>query len=220
MIAPGPNTFPPDDPAQDAAKREGRSRPDAKAAAAESDSETQAKEDTASEPGKPSMKRSQIVVGAIFGTVITFLIGVVVIIALNRDSLPLLTPDELETARYLWRNNEINSYAMTLELKGVQPGLIEIEVENGEPTRMVRDGRSPDRRTWDVWSVEGLFETIERDFANRENSEQTFGVASPEQVLMYAVFDKHGVPTHYRRMVQGRPYTVEWIVTEFKPRGR
>ncbi len=209
MIAPGPKSLSSDDQA-------------------ENDPAEQASLEEAVDPAspgepasKPRLKRSQILIGVIFGSVVTFLAGVVVLIALNSDSLPVLTEDRLETARYLWRNSKIDSYSMVLELKGVQPGKIEIEVEDGEPTRLVRDGEVPDRRTWDVWTVEGQFETIERDFANRENSQETFGVANPEQVLMYAVFDgRDGHPTQYRRMVQGRPYTVEWIVTEFKPRGR
>ena len=170
---------------------------------------------------RPRMKRSQIVTGALLGTVVTILVGVIVIVAINRNSLPMVTAERLETSKYLWRHSEIDSYHMSIDLQGAQPGTIEIEVEDGKPVSMLRDGVVPPQRTWDVWTITGQFETIEKDLLNKESPLAAFRVEDPADVSIAAVFDSRtGIPRHYRRLVQGQPYTVEWIITEFTPKGR
>ncbi|MDA7977537.1 MAG: DUF6174 domain-containing protein [Pirellulales bacterium] len=167
---------------------------------------------------RPHMKRSQILVGAILGSVVTFLVSVIILIAINSDSLPILTEDRLETAQYLWRNSGIRSYTMTIEIKGARSGTVEIEVEAGKPTKLIRDGAAPPRRTWDAWTIAGQFEMIEQDLANRKNPQNVFGVRESDDISIYGILDDRiGIPRHYRRIVKGQPYEVEWIIKEFTP---
>jgi hypothetical protein len=59
---------------------------------------------------------------------------------------------------------------------------------------------------------------IDLDIANRAEPQQAFGVSDPASVTLYARFDdRNGIPLHYRRFVAGRPYTVEWVIKDFKP---
>lgn len=164
------------------------------------------------------MRRSQLVVGAILGTVLTFLAGVVLLVALNRDSIPIVTADRLETARQLWQTANLKSYGMKIELHGAQPGQVEIHVANGAPDSLLRDGYVPERRTWDVWTVEGMLEMIEDDLRNRDDPEKAFHVSDPGSVAMFCEFDANrGFPKRYRRSVAGQNYDIEWNVVEFTP---
>jgi hypothetical protein len=108
---------------------------------------------------------------------------------------------------------------MDLEIRGAQPGIVHIEVRNGIATAMTRDGRVPPQRTWDVWSVAGQFDMLERELELAEDPEHEMQAARGTQLTLRCEFDaKLGYPRRYHRYVSGGGPEVYWRVTRFVAR--
>lgn len=135
--------------------------------------------------------------------------------------LPQITPDDLAQARARWQANPVSDYDLTVVLNGRQTGELKVEVRNGEPVSMTRDGTPmKQERTWRPWTVPGMFETIETDFENAARPAEKFGSADV-QVVIRAKFDEsHGFPVRYLHQIYGRLDDLTWRVTEFAPRER
>ena len=82
---------------------------------------------------------------------------------------------------------------------------------------MTRNGGAlTQQRTWQPWTVPGMFETLEIDFDNAAHKDQKFGGAD---VVMRASFDEtYGYPRRYLHQIMGRNEDLEWTVTEFTPK--
>jgi hypothetical protein len=78
-------------------------------------------------------------------------------------------------------------------------------------TKLLLDGVAPrQRRTWDYWSVPGLFDIIEADLTRA-------GESPPGSVRLFAEFDpKYGYPSRYRRSESSAMRDAEWTVTRFE----
>ncbi|MEX0613193.1 MAG: DUF6174 domain-containing protein [Pirellulales bacterium] len=132
--------------------------------------------------------------------------------------IPELTEERLEAALELWEQQGPRSYDLDLEIRGAQPGTVHIEIRGGEVTAMTRDGRSPPRRTWDVWSVPGQFDTLERELVLAEDPQHEMGAAAGTQLQLRAEFDaEFGYPRRYHRYATGGAPEVFWRVTAFDP---
>jgi hypothetical protein len=132
---------------------------------------------------------------------------------------PELTEARLEAAQMLWEQNGPRSYDMDLEIRGAQPGSVHLEVRDGSVTAMTRDGRSPQQRTWDVWSVPGQFETLERELVLAEDPQHEMDVAAGTRLQLRCEFDpEYGFPRRYHRYATGGAPEVFWQVTRFEPR--
>jgi hypothetical protein len=83
---------------------------------------------------------------------------------------------------------------------------------------MIRDGREPSqRRTWDVWTVAGQFDTLYRELELAENPEREMQAPPGTRLRLLAEFDpKLGYPRRYRRIVVGDAPSVTWDVTRFE----
>lgn len=133
--------------------------------------------------------------------------------------LPLLTDSALEDAERLWQQARPASYDMRVEIRGAQPGEVAVAVRDGVVTAMTRDGRTPPKRTWDVWTVPGMFETLEREVELAEDPVHEMGAATGTQLHLRCEFDaRFGYPRRYHRFVAGGGPEVYWRVTSFKPR--
>lgn len=172
----------------------------------------------------PPVRRSRsrpLALGIAFGLLIGITISVAGLIYFFRSSVPILTPDALAAAEKRWAELGPSSYDVDLELQGTQAGTIQVEVRQGEVTRMIRNGRQPSqRRTWYYWSIPGQFETIAVDLDHAANPEQGFGVPAGSAAVLRAEFDpQYGYPRFYQRILLGTPIHVEWKVTRFEKVG-
>lgn len=172
----------------------------------------------AAQPPGRRMRLSSLVLGAVLGTMAAGLVAVVVLITLVRDNTPLLTQAEFDTAEDRWRMHGPKSYNLDLAIGGKRAGRVHVEVRNGEVTQMLRDGVEPrQKRTWDVWSVPGQFETIEIELDSAADPVAGFQAPLGSRVIQRAVFDPHyGYPRRYSRDVIGTDMEVAWETVKFE----
>lgn len=127
-----------------------------------------------------------------------------------------IQPADLAAARERWQQAGVTDYDITITLSGRQTGDIKVQVRAGVPTAMTRNGIQPKQeRTWEPWTVPGMFDTIDVDFDNRTNAKEKFGT-DPTSVKLRCLFDPElGYPRRYLHQVYGRQQDLEWTVTEF-----
>lgn len=132
------------------------------------------------------------------------------------ERIPLLTAKELDLAKKLWNEHGPVDYDMSIELRGVRPGKVEISVRHRVVVAETRDGREPPEHTWDTWSVPGMFDTLEKDLDIAENPEQAIQAPPGTKWQLFCEFDPElGIPRRYHRLASGGP-EVYWRVTKFE----
>jgi hypothetical protein len=148
------------------------------------------------------------------------IIGVALLLrTLAGQSIPELTQEDLAKAEELWTSAGPASYEMGLEILQGRPGTVHIEVQNGEISAMMRDGRTPAQHTWRYWSVPGLFETLERELEMAEDPVHEVGAAAGTRWQLRCDFDPaYGYPRRFHRYVSGGGPEVYWRVTSFVPK--
>lgn len=131
--------------------------------------------------------------------------------------LPECKPEDLVAARAKWEAARVRDYDIVIRLSGRQSGEIKVSVRGGEPTAMTRNGVQPKQeRTWEPWTVPGMFDTLDVDFENAKNPKEKFG-NDAAGVNMRCLFDeRYGYPKKYLHQVLGRHQDLEWEVTEFR----
>lgn len=135
------------------------------------------------------------------------------------ERMPDLTEARLQAAMDQWAENGPSSYTMALELRGAQPGTVHIEVRDGTVVDATRDGREPPPRTWNVWSVPGQFDTLERELVLAEDPQHEMDVAAGATLHLRCEFDpQYGFPRRYLRFGTGGVPEVFWRVTAFEPK--
>jgi hypothetical protein len=156
-----------------------------------------------------------IALGAAAAIIITGL----VVARLWRDDTPPLTAATLEAAIRRWHEHGPSSYDLDLEIAGKRAGRVHLEIRDGEPTAMTRDGRAPEQqRTWSAWTVEGQFDTIRTELDAATNPTKGFGAAVGAQIVQRARFDEAlGYPLRYERFVLGadQDLDIDWRVVRF-----
>ena len=134
------------------------------------------------------------------------------------ERIPLLTEVELESAKKRWQEHGPVSYEMDIELRGAQPGRVQVKVQNRVVTAETRDGRIPKEHTWETWSVVGMFNTLETDMEIAENPQQVVQAPPGTTWQLRCEFDPQlGIPRRYHRLASGGP-EVYWRVTRFEAR--
>lgn len=147
------------------------------------------------------------------------LAGILVIIAVRgRDPSPEFTRAEFEAARERWRSAGPTSYDLEVEVVGQQPAVYRVEVRQGEVVLATIDGRPlKQRRTFDTWTVPGMFDTMERDVENLELVAAGRAKQETPRLTLRATFDPVlGFPQRYRRIEWGASRDMVWEVREFK----
>jgi len=131
--------------------------------------------------------------------------------------LPECKPEDLAAARAKWEAARVRDYDITIQLSGRQSGEIKVSVRDGEATAMTRNGVQPKQeRTWEPWTVPGMFDTLDVDFENAKKPKEKFG-NDAAGVNMRCLFDEqYGYPKKYLHQVMGRHQDLEWEVTEFR----
>jgi hypothetical protein len=132
------------------------------------------------------------------------------------ERLPELTESDLTHAKKLWVADGPPDYDMDVEIRGAQPGSVHIEVRRRVATAMTRDAITPPERTWDAWTVPGMFETLEKDMQIAEDPEGEIQAAPGTKWQLRCEFDsKLGIPQLYHRLVSGGGPEVYWRVIRF-----
>jgi hypothetical protein len=133
--------------------------------------------------------------------------------------LPEMTDARFEAAQSLWENNGPKSYDMDINITGAQPGKVHIEVRDATPTAMTRDGRAPEERTWETWTVPGMFKMLVDEFALKEDPTHKGQGPPGAEVWLRSEFDpQFGYPRTYQRIFTGGGPQIEWHVTRFEPK--
>jgi len=147
------------------------------------------------------------VIGTGFGLLATLIVA-----SLRSDGRwTELDADAIQSASERWDAAAPPSYDLELQVSEPRAQLVEVEVRERNVTKLLLDGVAPQqRRTWDYWSVPGLFDIIEADLARADES-------PPGQVRLFGEFDsKYGYPRCYRRIEAGAMRSAEWTVTRFQ----
>jgi hypothetical protein len=129
------------------------------------------------------------------------------------DPTPPLTAEALRQAEANWRAANIRDYDIEIEVHSRQKETYAVAVRDGAPQQAWRNGQPLKQiRTFDTWSVPGMFDTIHSDFDRTDRQ----GQPAPELVLR-AVFDERtGVPLNYKRIQWGSDIEISWRVTRFE----
>lgn len=173
----------------------------------------------AAAPRSDNRLSQRVVVVGLLAAVLTIMTAFALLQVFVAEQIPELTEERLAAAQERWQRNGPASYDMDLDLRGARPGTVHIEVRNGAATAMTRDGRSPPERTWDVWSVTGQFETLERELELAEDPVHEMEAKTGTQLRLRCAFDsKYGFPLRYHRTTSGGGPEVYWRVTRFEPR--
>jgi hypothetical protein len=135
------------------------------------------------------------------------------------ERIPDLTAERLAAAEQIWEKNGPKSYDLDVTIRGTQPGQVQLQVRNGQPTAMTRDGNSPPERTWDVWTVPGQFKMLDDEMALAADPNHKGQGVPGSQVWLRCDFDpKYGYPRIFHRVITGGGPEVFWQVTKFEPK--
>jgi Family of unknown function (DUF6174) len=149
-------------------------------------------------------------IGAVAGLVVFALTSV-------RRPPPPLTQADFEAATKRWLEFAPSNYLMTVVLSGRQSGTMAVTVNGDRPISVVRNGVTTPERTWEYWTVEGLFEIIREDLQGLDQPERAFGVKDTSQLVQQAEFDAAlGYPRRYRRAVLTTGDAIEWDIVRFE----
>jgi hypothetical protein len=130
--------------------------------------------------------------------------------------LPQIQPADLAPARAKWQAHEVRNYDVTIVLSGRQTGTLRLEIRDGEPRSLTRNGTAmKQERTWQPWTVPGMFDTLETDFDNAAHPAEKYGSADVRVVLRAKFDETYGYPRRYLQQIYGRLDDLSWEVTEF-----
>ena len=167
----------------------------------------------------PKIKDSRMLLLVIGGLAVGGILGIVAALQFFvAQRSPELTEESLAAAEKLWERNGPASYDLDVEIRGNQPGLVHVEVRQGQVTAMQRDGVTPKQeRVWVVWSVPGQFDTLERELELAADPGHEMQAQSGTQLSIRCEFDEtFGYPRQYHRLVFGGGAEVYWRVTKFQ----
>jgi hypothetical protein len=178
---------------------------------------------TPSAVGRPrrKLRASMLLAGCAVGSIGSLLAIVCGVLFLrSTKALPPLTADDLAAAERLWAERGPSDYDLDVEIGGRQSGRFHIEVRSGRTTTVTRNGVQPQRRTWDTWTVPGMFDTLDQELELAARPEGAFGQPGARAVMRAVFDDDLGFPKRYERFVLGTVYEIRWEVTRFEAVGR
>jgi hypothetical protein len=162
------------------------------------------------------MRLRPLILGLVVGMLAAGILALIVLFFLVRGTTPLVTEAALAAASERWQQRGPKSYRLELMVSGARGGPVEIEVRDGEPVSLLRDGRTPARHTWYFWTVPGQLEAIELELTGDPRA--MFGVPDRSHVILRAEFDAElGYPRKYQRQVLGKSLETGWEVHRFQP---
>jgi hypothetical protein len=169
-------------------------------------------------PAARKSRLQSIVLGIALGSLAAIAMTLVVWRLMQPAVAPTLTQADLDAAVRRWQASGPKNYRMDVEVAGKRSGQVHIEVHDGEPTAMTRDGRTPPSRVWHYWTVEGLFDDLEQELSAARDPARSYGAAPDAHVIQRVQFDERlGYPVEYQRDVLGVDQAMGWRVTKFEP---
>jgi len=147
------------------------------------------------------------------------LVSIFLIVALRgRDPSPEFSRADFQAAQALWNQAGPASYDLEVQVLGRQPAVYRVQVRSGDVVSASIDGRPlKQRRTFETWSVPGMFGTMERDVANLEKLASGRAEQETPRLTLRATFDPtYGFPARYRRIEWGNDRDATWEVREFR----
>jgi hypothetical protein len=172
--------------------------------------------------GKPphvarSRTRQWAIVASVAGAALIVLGALALLKTFVGENIPDLTEETLAAARARWEQNGPASYDLDIQIEGRQPGVVHVEVRNGEVTVANRDGRPTPQRTWDEWSVPGQFDTLERELEMAADPQGEMSAPPGARLWLRCEFDpKFGYPRKYHRYATGGAIDTAWQTTAFE----
>ena len=133
--------------------------------------------------------------------------------------LPVISQERFDAAHRLWEEHGPKSYEIEVKVQGPQAAVYRVQIRHGELASATRNGEPlPLGRTRGIWSVPGMFSTIEIDLAHSGPSGNDETGVRRMQVTPLGTFDpQYGYPSRYRRVEWGSPMEASWEVTFFRP---
>lgn len=163
------------------------------------------------------VRTSKLVAGVILGIGAGALAALIATLALLRPRAAELNEDELARAKKIWRETAPADYDIDVRVTGRQPGDYHVEVRRGQPALASHNGIATPQRVWDVWTVDGMFDTIHQEIEQSQHADGPFGSPPGSQVIQRATFDERfGYPRRYQRIVMGTELEIAWEVVEFR----
>lgn len=168
-------------------------------------------------PGQPPPRADgsgpRISVPIAVGILLGLLLSVYLVQRFYGDPTPPLTAAVLQQAEQTWRAAGIRDYDVEIEVKSRQHETYAVRVRDGVPEQAWRNGQPLKQlRTFDTWSVPGMFDTIHSDFDRTDRQQHP----APELVLRANFDQQTGVPMTYKRMQWGEDIEISWKVTKFE----
>ncbi len=128
------------------------------------------------------------------------------------ERLPPLTRAILEANHQTWLAHKLHNYDLDLVVTGTgleEAETVHVEVRADSVARAERGG-TPMTGNVSSYTVDGLFETLERECELATDKPEALGAPAGYRAYLQARFDPNlGYPLHYRRMVGGSNHKVE-----------
>lgn len=114
--------------------------------------------------------------------VVALPVGTLLGVWFNREPTTALTREALIAARELWRRTGPDSYELDYRMAGAAYRIV---VREGKVAEALVNGVPPTSGDWNLYSVEGLFTTLEQELENVADATGAF--ADRKDVLMLRV---------------------------------
>lgn len=157
-----------------------------------------------------AQQRLRVIKVVFFGALAAIAVALAVLLFFRQAAMPDLSRARLETAQERWAGAALHDYDIAIEVVGPQTSRYEVEVRDGEAVSAMRNGTPlTQMRTWNTWSVPGMFGTVLSDVESLE--------AKSRALVVRCEFDaRYGYPARYQRIELGGGIEVTWRVTHFE----
>lgn len=163
-------------------------------------------------------RRLTLLAAAMAGGLFAIVAVVVTYAVFNRETASQVTAELVQQASDRWDTHGPQNYDLEVALTKRRVERHRVEVRRGEVVRYTLDDHEMTRRrSFDTWSVPGMFGTIEADVENVRLVETGEAQAYTPRLSLWGTFDEEfGIPRRYRRVQWGADFEVSWDVVEFK----
>lgn len=152
-------------------------------------------------------RRNILIAFAAFG------VGMFGAIIYLREPTQPLTPQALDAARKHWRESGIRAYAARFRMNA---GLYEVRCRDGIVEELTVDGRITNAAEVRSYSVEGLFDLLELEIVNLNDTKGPFGPNAPNLMARVRFNAEFGYPERYIRSGSGMGRGASIEMLEFK----
>ena len=165
----------------------------------------------------PPRKSTQIIVGCLVILASAAMVIIAALVVRSWRGQSQITRADWTAAQRQWQQNGPQDYDITVEVGGRRAAEYRVEVRRGEAVSAYLDGVALTQpRLFGVWSVPGMFTTLEKEFRLQETAGSNTPGA-PRSMRMYCQWDpQYGYPQEYRRLAGGGN-DISWTVTQFIP---